>query len=130
MTEEIGEEAQPQNPHESQHRPGKKRQRDGNRPVFRRTGDSMLTDGGCRHQRDNGDRPDGQHAAGAKHSIEQQRRDAGIEPHFRRQPGEQGIGQTLGNQHDGHDQRGYPIADQGVAIVAAPPVKNGQPGRE
>ena len=126
MTQKTRQETQAQQTHDQEHGTRQEGQGDRHRPVMGRARLGMLADGCSRHQRDHRHRTDRQHPAGAKNRIQQQRRNARIQPNMGRQPRQRGISQTLRDEHERDDQGGQPIAGQGAALVVAAPVKDGE----
>jgi len=129
VAEEVGEKAQAQQPHGQQQQTREEGQRDGHRPILGGSRHGMLTYGCRRHERNHRHRPHGEHATGAEDGVEQQRRHAGVQAHLGRQAREHGVGQALGDQHDGDDQSRHAIAHQRLAAVRSTPLQHGQ-GRQ
>ncbi|MNL14417.1 hypothetical protein D3C87_1353540 [compost metagenome] len=130
MREEIGDKAQPEQAHGHEENARKRGQHDGCAGIIGSALGRNASDGGCRHQRDHGHRPDSQRARGAEDRIGYQRQNGRVEADFGRQPGQQRIGERLRDQHDGHDHRGDEVAGQRLPVVAPAPVENGQVGLE
>ena len=73
------------------------------------------------HERGDGNRPDRHRPAAAEEGVEKGRRDAGVEPDFRRQPGEQCVGHRLRHQHDRRDCAGEQVAGEVLALIGRQP---------
>ena len=126
MAQEACQKAQTQQAHDKQHGARQECQSDGHAPVRGRTNNRKIPNGRGRHERHHGHGPHGQHSAGAKNRVQQQGRYAGVQTHLGRQTRQRGIRQALGDEHDGHDQRGHQVADQRLAIVVAGPIQHGK----
>ena len=126
MAQKAGQETQAQQAHDHQHGTRKKGQCDGHGRVVGRADGRMLTNRCGRHERDHRHRAHRQHATGSKNRVQQQRRNAGVQPHLGWQTRQSGISQALGNEHDGDDQCRHQITDQRVTLVVTGPVQHGQ----
>ena len=125
MTEKIGNETQLQRGHAQQDGAGHQRQQHGGGDIVGTArGEQRLQRRGG-HQRDHRHRPHGQGVTGAEQGIQQQRQHTGIEPGDRRQPGEHGIGQALGYQHQGDNNRRQCILAREAAVVTSQPAGAG-----
>ncbi len=126
MAEKIGQETQPEDTHQGQHQPRHDRQQNGTSHVFRCTGLRKGCQGRCGHQGSHSNRAHRQCSAGAEDSVNNQGQDTGVQTHLGRQPGQQGIGQRLGDEHDGNDDRGHQITGGLFPAIFWGPIQNGQ----
>ena len=126
VRQEIGDKAQSEQAHDQKDQAGQQRQRQRGGGVADGALRGHLPHGGGGHQRDDGDRANGQRAAGAEDRIEDDRQDRGVDPGLRRQARKHGIGQRLRDQHDGDDHRRQKVGLKGVGGIVAAPCQDGQ----
>ena len=84
----------------------------------------MFADGCGRHERHHRYRPHREDPTATQYRVQQQRRHTGIQTHFGRQTREQGVGQTLRDQHHGDDDRRNKVAGKGLSVVLTTPIQN------
>ena len=124
VREEVRQKAKPEQAHGQQHHPRQEGQRDRRRDIVGRALRRDLARRGRRHQRHNRNRAHRQRARCAEDRVGQQRQDGGVETHFGRQSGQQGVGQRLRDQHDRDDHRRHEVRGQRVPVIAARPVED------
>ena len=126
MAQEVRQEAEPEQAHGDQHQAREESENDGGTQIFRGALPGQFANGGSRHQRDHGNRPDGQRTAGAEQGVGDKRQDGCIKADFRRQTSQKRVSKRLRDQHDRHDHRRNEIVCRRFPVIAFAPVENGQ----
>ncbi len=93
MGQKIGKKAELEQAHENQKHTGQKSQHDGCVQIIQIIFHTQVANGSSRHQRCNSNRPDRESTAGAENGIKYQWQDTGVQPHLRRDSGQQGVSQ-------------------------------------
>ena len=123
----MGQKPQTQSAHHQHQRPTDQGQHQSRFGVGHTALRSDCAHAGGGHERGHRRRPHGQCTAAAHQGIQNQRRHAGVQTRLRRQARQQGIGQALRDQHQGHHRSGHAIGRQLGALIARAPTQNGKP---
>ncbi len=121
VREEVDQKPEPAGGQHQVHRAHHQREEGGGAEV---TGGPLLEQGrqgGGGQQRHDGDRADRQLPRRTEECVDQDRNGGGVEPHFRGQAGQEGVGHTLGHQHRPHREPGREVAAQVASIVRRRP---------
>ena len=126
MAQEIGQEAQPQHPHQGEHQARHHRQQNSSGQILSSARLGQWRQSSRRHQRGHRHRANREGATGSEHRIDHQWQDAGVQPDLRREARQQSVGQRLWNQHNGDNHRSHQITGGLVTTVGWRPLQNGQ----
>ncbi len=125
VAQHVLDHAEAQEPHREEQAAAEEREQEGGGHRIRPRGEIVERLG--HHQRGDGHRAHGERPARAEERVRDGRQHARVQPHFRRQTGEQRERHALRHQHDRGDDAGHQIALGIAAGVLPKPAGDGEP---